>query len=185
MIDEDGNNISAYGVRGELCVRGPTVTPGYLNNLEANASSFDSEGWFKTGDIAFCDQSTRKWYIVDRRKELIKVRGFQVAPPELEAAILSHPQIIDAAVIGITFPGADAEFPRAYVVRRPGNSGSRLTETDVQQYVLKRLSGYKALTGGVKFVGAIARNPSGKILKRILREDAKLEIETGLLKPKL
>ncbi|OQD82477.1 hypothetical protein PENANT_c021G01544 [Penicillium antarcticum] len=185
LIDEDGNNISAYGVRGELCVRGPTVTPGYFNNAEANTHSFDSEGWFKTGDIAFCDQATRKWYIVDRRKELIKVRGFQVAPPELEAVLLSHPQMVDAAVIGITFPGADTEFPRAYVVRRQGDSGSKLTESDVQQYVLERLSKYKALTGGVKFVGAIARNPSGKILKRVLREDAKLEIEAGLLKPKL
>jgi acyl-CoA synthetase (AMP-forming)/AMP-acid ligase II len=161
------------------------VTPGYFNNIEANAHSFDSEGWFKTGDIAFCDGSTRKWYIVDRRKELIKVRGFQVAPPELEAVLLSHPQIVDAAVIGITFPSADTELPRAYVVRRPGDSGSRLTETEVQQYVLNRLSKYKALTGGVKFVGAIARNPSGKILKRVLREDAKMEIEAGLLKPKL
>ncbi|KAJ5989741.1 hypothetical protein N7522_009948 [Penicillium canescens] len=185
LIDEEGNNISAYGVRGELCVRGPTVTPGYFNNIEANAHSFDSEGWFKTGDIAFCDGSTRKWYIVDRRKELIKVRGFQVAPPELEAVLLSHPQIVDAAVIGITFPSADTEFPRAYVVRRPGDSGSSLTETGVQQYLLNRLSKYKALTGGVKFVGAIARNPSGKILKRVLREDAKMEIEAGLLKPKL
>jgi acyl-coenzyme A synthetase/AMP-(fatty) acid ligase len=88
-------------------------------------------------------------------------------------------------VIGITFPSSDTEFPRAYVVQRPGNSGSRLAETEVQQYVLNRLSKYKALTGGVKFVGAIARNPSGKILKRVLREDAKMEIEAGLLKPKL
>lgn len=123
------------------------MTPGYFNNIEANAHAFDSEGWFKTGDIAFCDQSTRKWYIVDRRKELIKVRGFQVAPPELEAVLLSHPQIVDAAVIGITFPSADTEFPRAYVVRRPGGSGLSLMETEVQQYVLNRLSKYKALTG--------------------------------------
>lgn len=185
LIDEDGNNISAYGVRGELCVRGPTVTPGYFNNPEANSESFDSDGWFKTGDIAYCDKSTRKWYIVDRRKELIKVRGFQVAPPELEAVLLSHPQIVDAAVIGITFPNADTEFPRAYVVRRPGESGSHLTEDDIQKFILTRLAKYKALTGGVKFVGAISRNPSGKILKRVLREDAKREIEAGSIKPKL
>lgn len=161
------------------------MTPGYFNNPEANAEAFDSEGWFKTGDIAYCDQRTRKWYIVDRRKELIKVRGFQVAPPELEAALLSHPQVVDAAVIGITFPGTDIEYPRAYVVRRPGDLGSKLTETEVQKYVLSRLAKYKALTGGVKFVGSIARNPSGKILKRVLREDAKKEIEAGLLKAKL
>ncbi|KAJ5207504.1 AMP-dependent synthetase/ligase [Penicillium cf. griseofulvum] len=185
LIDENGENISAFDVRGELCVRGPTVTPGYFNNPEANAESFDAEGWFKTGDIAYCDQRTRKWYIVDRRKELIKVRGFQVAPPELEAALLSHPQIVDAGVIGITFPGADTEYPRAYVVRRPGDAGSKVTEAEIQEYVLSRLAKYKALTGGVKFVGAISRNPSGKILKRVLREDAKKEIEAGLLKAKL
>lgn len=122
---------------------------------------------------------------MDRRKELIKVRGFQVAPPELEAVLLSHPQIVDAAVIGITFADADIEYPRAYVVRRSGDQGAKLTEAEIQEYVLSRLAKYKALTGGVKFVGAIARNPSGKILKRVLREDARKEIEAGLLKAKL
>lgn len=161
------------------------MTPGYFDNAQANSESFDSDGWFKTGDIAYCDKSTRKWYILDRRKELIKVRGFQVAPPELEAVLLSHPQIVDAGVIGITFPNADTEFPRAYVVRRPGESGSQLTEDEIQKFVLTRLARYKALTGGVKFVGAISRNPSGKILKRVLREDAKREIEAGSIKPKL
>ncbi|CAI7629089.1 hypothetical protein N7533_008242 [Penicillium manginii] len=185
LTDDDGNNISAYDVRGELCVRGPTVTPGYHKNPEANAQSFDSDGWFKTGDIAYCDKNTRKWYIVDRKKELIKVRGFQVAPPELEAVLLSHPEIIDAAVIGLTISGANTEFPRAYVVRRPKKDGAELTEQAVKAYVLERLARYKALTGGVKFVGSIARNPSGKILKRVLREDAKKEIESGAIKPHL
>ncbi|KAJ5106107.1 hypothetical protein N7456_002782 [Penicillium angulare] len=185
LIDELGNNISAFGVRGELCVRGPTVTPGYYKNPEANAESFDADGWFKTGDIGYCDESSRKWYIVDRRKELIKVRGFQVAPPELEAVLLSHPQIIDAAVIGVTVPGADTEYPRAYVVRRPGEVGKTLAEADVQRWVLERLSRYKALTGGVKFVGTIPRNPSGKILKRVIREDAKKEVANGTLRPNL
>ena len=167
-------------------MRGPTVTAGYLNNPEANAQSFDSDGWYKTGDIAYCDQATRKWYIVDRKKELIKVRGFQVAPPELEAVLLSHPYIIDAAVIGISVNDANTEFPRAYVVRRPGEeAAARLTEADVQQYVLERLARFKALTGGVKFVDSIDRNPSGKILKRVLREEAKKEVEAGQIKPKL
>lgn len=185
LIDESGQNISAYNVRGELCVRGPTVTPGYYKNQEANAQSFDNEGWFKTGDIAYCDRETRKWYIVDRRKELIKVRGFQVAPPELEAVLLSHPQVIDAAVIGITIPGATTEFPRAYVVRRQTTDGEKVTEEELRKYVLDRLARYKELTGGVKFVGSIARNPSGKILKRVLREDAKKEVESGAIKPRL
>ncbi|KAJ5238384.1 AMP-dependent synthetase/ligase [Penicillium chermesinum] len=184
LIDDNGNNISAYGVRGELCVKGPTVTPGYHNNPAANAESFDADGWFKTGDIAYCDEATKKWYIVDRKKELIKVRGFQVAPPELEAVLLAHPHIVDAAVIGITFPGADTEFPRAYVVKRPGE-GDKLTEEEVQKYVLERLAKYKALTGGVKFVDSVGRNASGKILKKNLREAAKREIAAGTIKPRL
>lgn len=166
-------------------MRGPTVTPGYFNNPEANAQSFDREGWFKTGDIAYCDGSTRKWYIVDRKKELIKVRGFQVAPPELEAVLLSHPQIVDCAVIGMIVPGANTEYPRAYVVRRPGGQDTGPTEDEIQRYVLERLARYKALTGGVKFVESIARNPSGKILKRLLREEAKEEVEAGRFKPNL
>lgn len=179
-MDEDGNNISAYGVRGELCVRGPTVIPGYFNNPEANASSFDSDGWFKTGDVAYCDEKTRKWYIVDRRKELIKVRGFQVAPAELEATLLLHPYIIDAAVIGISRPGTDEEFPRAYIIRRPTAEGKRLSEDEVKNYISERLAKYKGLSGGVHFVDAIPKNASGKILKKVLKEETAKETRSKL-----
>ncbi|OKL61423.1 hypothetical protein UA08_03148 [Talaromyces atroroseus] len=185
LIDDNGNDISAFGVHGEICVRGPTVTPGYFESPQANTDSFDSDGYFKTGDIGYCDEATRKWYIVDRKKELIKVRGFQVAPPELEAVLLSHPQIVDAAVIGISLPGGDGESPRAYVVRQPGSAGARLTEEEVKDYLKSRLASYKALTGGVKFVDNIAKNASGKILKRMLREQSKRELESEILKPKL
>ncbi|EAW13268.1 AMP dependent CoA ligase [Aspergillus clavatus NRRL 1] len=180
LIDENGANISAYEVCGELCVRGPTVTPGYYKNDAANAEAFDAEGWFKTGDIAYCDGQTQKWYIVDRKKELIKVRGFQGAPPELETVLLGHPGIIDAAVIGVTFPESDGEAPRADVVRRPGEKGQGLTEKEVQQYLEGRLAKYKALTGGVRFVDAFAKNASGKILERELREQSQREIEAEL-----
>lgn len=172
-------------MRGEICVRGPTITPGYFGNDKANADSFDADGWFKTGDIGYCDEATRKWYIVDRKKELIKVRGFQVAPPELEAVLLSHPQIIDAAVVGITLVRDDGEVPRAYVVRRPGPEGAKLTEKDVKVFLESRLAKYKALTGGVKFVDSIARNASGKILKRLLREDCEKDLKAGRISPKL
>lgn len=166
-------------------MRGPTIVSGYFENPKANAESFDKEGYFKTGDIAYCEEATRKWYIIDRKKELIKVRGFQVAPPELEAVLLSHPQIIDAAVIGVPHPGGDGEAPRAYIVRRPGPEGEKLTEEEVKTYLGSKLSKYKALTGGVKFVNAIAKNASGKILKKVLREESKKEIESGSSKPKL
>jgi acyl-coenzyme A synthetase/AMP-(fatty) acid ligase len=113
------------------------------------------------------------------------VRGFQVAPPELEAVLLSHPRILDAAVIGITLPGGDGESPRAYVVRQPGSAGANLTEEEVKDYLRSRLASYKALTGGVRFVDNIARNASGKILKMILREESKKEFESANVKPKL
>ncbi|KAL4808631.1 hypothetical protein BDV18DRAFT_157575 [Aspergillus unguis] len=174
LVNDANENISAYNTRGELCVRGPTVTPGYFNNEAANAASFDSDGWFHTGDIAYCDADTSKWYIVDRKKELIKVRGFQVAPPELEAVLLSHPRIVDAAVIGVKDESGETELPRAYVVKR-GGSGDGLTEEEVKEYLGGRLARYKALTGGVRFVESIPKNASGKILKRVLREEAEGE----------
>ncbi|EER39172.1 adenylate-forming enzyme AfeA [Histoplasma capsulatum H143] len=149
----------------------------------ANAQSFDGE-WFKTGDIGYCDEKTKKWYIIDRKKELIKVRGFQVAPPELEAVLLSHPLIMDAAVIGVSFKGGEKEkieHPRAYVVRQPGPASQKLTEKELQEFAGAKLARYKYLTGGVKFVSSIPKNASGKILKRLLREEAKKEIEQGLV----
>ena len=185
MIDDQDRNISDYDVRGELCIRGPTVISGYFQNPEANAQSFDSDGWFKTGDIGYCDRETKKWYIVDRKKELIKVRGFQVAPPEIEAVLLSHPLIMDAAVIGVSLPGeGDVERPRAYVVRQPVPESKDLTEGQILKFAAGKLAKYKALTGGVKFTDSIPKNASGKILKRILREDAKKDIQKGLV-PKL
>ncbi|KAL4779644.1 hypothetical protein BJX76DRAFT_365074 [Aspergillus varians] len=181
LVNDANENVSAFNTRGELCVRGPTITPGYYKNPAANAESFDSDGWFHTGDIAYCDGETHKWYIVDRKKELIKVRGFQVAPPELEAVLLSHPQIVDAAVIGVKDLAGETELPRAYVVRRP-ETGAGLTEDEVKEYLAGRLAKFKALTGGVRFVEAIPKNASGKILKRVLREEAEKEIRSGKAK---
>ncbi|TGO69394.1 hypothetical protein BOTNAR_0011g00090 [Botryotinia narcissicola] len=175
IIDDDGNDITAYDVRGELCVRGPTIIAGYFENETANRLSFDSDNFFKTGDIVYCDSKTKTWYIVDRKKELIKVRGFQVAPPEIESVLLSHPLIVDAAVIGIKGSDADGEIPRAYVVKRPGEESKGLDEKDVKKWCGERLARYKELTGGIKFVEAIPKNASGKILKRMLREQADKE----------
>jgi acyl-CoA synthetase (AMP-forming)/AMP-acid ligase II len=168
LVDDAGKDISAYDVRGELCVRGPTVIAGYFENDKANAESFDDEGFFHTGDIAYCDAKTKKWYIVDRKKELIKVRSFQVAPPELEGLLLGHPDIVDAAVIGV--PGEDdTELPRAYVVRRPGSDEKALTEEDAKEWVASKLARYKRLEGGVRFVDAIPKNASGKVRKRTIQ----------------
>ena len=153
---------------------------GYFENPKANAESFDSEGFFKTGDIVYRDGKSKKWYVVDRKKELIKVRGFQVAPPEIETVLLSHPHIVDAAVIGIKHHHEpDVEHPRAYVVKRPVPESQSLDEKTVKAYCAERLARFKELTGGVHFVDAIPKNASGKILKRVLRERAKEELEQG------
>jgi len=118
-------------------LRGPTITSGYFENPQANAESFDSEGFFKTGDIGFCDGKSKKWYIIDRKKELIKVRAFQVAPPELEGVLLSHPLIVDAAVIGVKHHlEPDTELPRAYVVKRPVSESQALDEKTVKEYCM-------------------------------------------------
>ena len=180
LVDDAGSNITGYDVSGELCVRGPITSPGYFENPKANGEAFRN-GWFHTGDIAYCDSKSKKWYIVDRKKEMIKVRGFQVAPPELEAVLLGHPQIIDAAIIGVYPKGVEGgEAPRAYVIRRPGPEGAKLTAEDVKRYLEPRLAKYKALDGGVVFVDAIPKTASGKILKRTLRDQAKQEMNSKL-----
>jgi acyl-coenzyme A synthetase/AMP-(fatty) acid ligase len=124
--------------------------------------------------------------VVDRKKELIKVRGFQVAPPELETVLLSHPQIVDVAVIGVkSSQNPEEELPRAYVVRRAGEEGRKLTKEEVKIWCGSRLAKYKELTGGVLFVDSIPKNASGKILKRILKEEAKKETDADKEKARL
>ncbi|KAH6671219.1 4-coumarate-CoA ligase-like protein [Halenospora varia] len=189
IINDKEEDITAYDTPGELCVRGPNVISGYFNNPSANAASFDSEGFFKTGDIVYCSRESGKWYVIDRKKELIKVRGFQVAPPELETVLLGHPGIVDAAVIGVKAweKGEEVERPRAYVVRREGVKEGDLGEEEVKRWCGERLARYKELTGGVRFVDAIPKNASGKILKRVLREEAEREreMEEGKMRAKL
>lgn len=174
IIDDTGKDITAFDVPGELCIRGPTIITGYFNSSHATKDAVDEEGYFKTGDVMYCDSKTGKWYIIDRKKELIKVRAFQVAPAEIEGVLLAHPQIMDAAVIGIPKPDEkDVELPRAYVVKKPGVSN--LTEEVIKSYCGERLAKFKELTGGVVFVDAVPRNATGKPLKRILRDMAKGE----------
>jgi 4-coumarate--CoA ligase len=116
-------------------------------------------------------------HITDQLKELIKVRGFQVAPPELEAVLLNHPDIVDCAVVGMKNAGSDTELPRAYVVRRPG---TKMMEREVKKHISERLAAYKQLTGGVKFVNEIPKSASGKILKRELRAETEKEMMTSV-----
>ncbi|XP_067635646.1 uncharacterized protein pdgy [Eurosta solidaginis] len=150
---------------GELCVRGPQVMLGYLNNDKANAEIFYSNGWLRTGDVAHYDDNGF-FYITDRIKELIKVKGFQVPPAELEAILRDHPKILEAAVI----PKPDnfaGELPRAIVVLR---DGMQATEEEIYDYVADRVAEYKKLDGGIIFLKEVPKSPTGKILRKELRE---------------
>ncbi|PAV74748.1 hypothetical protein WR25_15349 [Diploscapter pachys] len=151
--------------RGEIVIRSPSIMKGYLNRPEATASTLDKDGWLHTGDIGFVNERGETT-IVDRVKELIKVKGLQVAPAELEDLLQAHPDIFDAAVIGIP-DERTGEKPLAFVVRR---ENSRLMESQVQKYVEGKVSNYKWLAGGVRFVDEIPKSPSGKILRRFLRD---------------
>jgi acyl-CoA synthetase (AMP-forming)/AMP-acid ligase II len=149
---------------GELWVRGPQVMLGYLNNPTATAITVDREGWLHTGDIAQVDDEGH-FTIVDRLKELIKYKGFQVAPAELEAVLLSNPQVADCAVIGVRDEEA-GEVPKAFVVRRAG-VGDELNEDTLMAYVAEQVAPYKKIRY-VEFIEQIPKTASGKILRREL-----------------
>ncbi|KAK5231680.1 hypothetical protein LTR72_000864 [Exophiala xenobiotica] len=183
VVDEHGKDVSEVkgsnrnDIQGELCVRGPIVVPNYHKSPEANKRDWDAEGYFHTGDIAYCDSKTRKWYIVSRKKELIKVRGFQVAPMELEAVLLLHPKVADCAVFGIQHASENSELPAAYIVWRPG---CKLTETEVHEFTLSRLAGYKQLRGGIRFIDQLPRNANGKVMKNELKQMLMQDIKARL-----
>ncbi|GGQ94018.1 4-coumarate--CoA ligase family protein [Streptomyces flaveolus] len=152
------------GESGEILIRGPQVMKGYLGRPDATAAMIDQDGWLHTGDVGHVD--TDGWlYVVDRVKELIKYKGFQVAPAELEALLLTHPGIADAAVVGAHDDDGN-EVPHAHVVRRAPAEGP--TEGEVMMYVAERVAPYKRVRR-VTFIDAVPRAASGKILRRELR----------------
>ncbi|XP_050515863.1 uncharacterized protein LOC114340025 [Diabrotica virgifera virgifera] len=161
---ESGKSLGPNQV-GEVCIKGPMVMKGYYRNPEATRQTFTSDGWLKSGDLGYYDEE-KYVFIVDRLKELIKYKGFQVAPAELEAVILNHPKVLDVGVVGVPDELA-GELPLAFVVKRPG---VELTEKELQTFVSKKVSPQKRLRGGIIFIDAIPKNPSGKILRRELRK---------------
>jgi acyl-CoA synthetase (AMP-forming)/AMP-acid ligase II len=178
----DYNNGAELGANqeGEIWVHGPQVMKGYLGNAAATNAMIDDEGWLRTGDIGYCDDEGRL-FVVDRLKELIKHNGKQVAPAELEALLLSHPAIADAAVIGRP-DEASGEVPKAFVVLKNETTAADTTDTaqeimdqnettaeEIMDFVAERVARYKRIHL-VEFVSEIPKSPAGKILHRVLKE---------------
>ncbi|MCJ1319423.1 hypothetical protein MMC15_004759 [Xylographa vitiligo] len=166
------------GQTGELWIRGPNVFRGYLNNPAGTAHALTADGYFKTGDVGHQD-AAGNFYITDRVKELIKYKGFQVPPAELEGVLLSHAKIDDVAVVGVYDPAQATEVPRAYVVPRKGVEGGAQTEREITEWLRGRVASHKRLRGGVRFVDEVPKSASGKILRRLLKARAQEEAEKG------
>jgi acyl-coenzyme A synthetase/AMP-(fatty) acid ligase len=180
IISMEGVEITGYDQPGELVVQSPSVVLGYLNNDKANQETFidDTDGkgrWMRTGDeavIRLSPKGNEHVVIVDRIKELIKVKGLQVAPAELEAHLLTHPSVADCAVIPIPDDAA-GEVPKAFVVKSTSvglEENDSIIERDIKKHVEQHKARHKWLKGGVEFIDVIPKSPSGKILRRLLRD---------------
>jgi acyl-CoA synthetase (AMP-forming)/AMP-acid ligase II len=171
VVDPVSGVALGAGETGELCVRGPQVMKGYLNRPDATAQTIDDEGWLHTGDLGYAD-ADGYFTVVDRLKELIKYKAYQVAPAELEAVLLAHPAVADAAVI--PSPDEEAgEVPKAFVVLK-----GEATADELMAFVAARVAPYKKVRR-LEFTDQIPKSPSGKILRRVLveRERSRVLVE--------
>jgi acyl-coenzyme A synthetase/AMP-(fatty) acid ligase len=182
IVDEDGQ-VVANGNPGEACVHTPSIYSGYLGSSDTNETDIDDDGYYHTGDRAYIQGD--RVFIDGRIKDTMKVNGWQVSPTELENILLQHPDIIDAAVIGKEFvneDGLQATSPQAFVVRRclSCEDEPSIIEEDVKSFVSAKVVTYKRLAGGVIFVKEIPRNPTGKILRRLLEKMSSDNENTGV-----
>ncbi|KAF8036946.1 hypothetical protein BT93_B0004 [Corymbia citriodora subsp. variegata] len=162
IVDPTSGDALPPGQRGELWLRGPTIMKCYVGDEKATAETIDSDGWLRTGDLCYID-SEGFLFIVDRLKELIKYKAYQVAPAELEQLLHSNPDVVDAAVI--PYPDEEVgEIPMAFVVRKPG---SNITESQVMDFISKQVAPYKKIRR-VAFISSIPKSTAGKILRREL-----------------
>ncbi|KAK9097617.1 hypothetical protein Sjap_023114 [Stephania japonica] len=164
FIDPDTGRSLPRNTPGEVCVRSQCVMQGYYKNEEETERTIDAKGWLHTGDIGYIDDDGDV-FIVDRIKEMIKYKGFQVAPAELEAILLSHPSVEDAAVVPLADEEA-GEIPAAYVVMNPN---AKESEEDIMEFVATNVASYKRVKL-LRFVDSIPKSPSGKIMRRLLRD---------------
>ncbi|KAK8902088.1 hypothetical protein QC760_009569 [Botrytis cinerea] len=183
LVNPEGVEVTGLNQPGELVVQSKSVVLGYLNNEKANNETFlpDTDGngrWMRTGDeaeIRVSPAGNEHIFIVDRIKELIKVKGLQVAPAELESHLLSHPSVADCAVIPVP-DAAAGEIPKAYVVKSTSvgiEENDALVKRDISKWVEDHKARHKWLKGGVEFIDVIPKSPSGKILRRLLRDREK------------
>ncbi|MCP4358721.1 MAG: 4-coumarate--CoA ligase family protein [Chloroflexi bacterium] len=172
VVSVESGEPVGHNQNGEIWIRGPQVMKGYLNNPDATAATVNKDAWLRTGDIGYVDEDGY-FYIVDRLKELIKYKGFQVAPAELEGLLLTHPAVADAAVI--PSPDEEAgEIPKAFIVLKPGAEASA---EEIMGWTAKRVAPHKKIRR-LEFVDEVPKSLSGKILRRILidQERAKLSV---------
>jgi acyl-CoA synthetase (AMP-forming)/AMP-acid ligase II len=171
IVDPESGRSLGAGERGELWIRGPIVMQGYLRQPEATAATLVEDGWLRTGDIGYADEDGY-FFVVDRLKELIKYKGYQVAPADLEALLLTHPAVADAAVVPSPDPDA-GEVPKAFVVLR-----HPVDQLEILAWVAGRVAPYEKIRL-VEVVDAVPRSPSGKILRRVLVERERARVAAG------
>ena len=169
---------------GEIWCRGPNIMKGYLNSPSATNDCIDKDGYFHTGDIGYIDNDGY-CYITDRMKELIKYKGFQVAPAELEGLLLTHPDIADCAVIGVYDSRRHSEIPKAFLVLKSQAKLGAVKAQEIVSWMNARVTKYKWLRGGAEIIDVIPKSMSGKILRRILRDMEKAKRSATSVRPKL
>ncbi|KAJ9048301.1 hypothetical protein DSO57_1036382 [Entomophthora muscae] len=173
IVDSETGKLLGINETGELWVSGPNIMKGYLNNLEATRDMFDSENYMRTGDVGYFDE-TMCLHIVDRVKELIKYKGYQIAPAELEAVLLTHPKVKDCCVIGILDSLTGEETPKAYLVLNVtgplDESAEQAIIKEIKEASHKKLAPYKYFRGGMEITDTIPKSATGKILRRVMRD---------------
>jgi 4-coumarate--CoA ligase len=156
------------GATGELWIKGPNIFQGYLNNVEGTQNTLTKDGYFKTGDVGYQDEMGNL-YITDRVKEVIKYKGFQVPPAELEGLLLNHSEVEDVAVIGVYKEDQATEVPMAFIVLAEGIKGDLAKAKEIVGWLDARVSNHKRLRGGIQWVEHVPKSASGKILRRVLK----------------
>jgi len=170
IMSESGTPVP-IGETGEIWVKGPHVCAGYLHNVAATENMMTPDGFLKTGDIGYQNEDG-DFYITDRLKELIKYKGLQVAPAELEGILVSHKNVADACVLGVYDVHRATEIPRAFVVKTAvaREIEDSVLEKEIHEWFNLKVANHKQLRGGIRFTDAIPKSASGKILRRIMRD---------------